>query len=167
MLNPRFLGILSVVLGLAAGGCGPSVRESTIGWAAPHDGAGPEGVMSRAAEVPAEYIWTGGAQIVGSSLRSDGARGLVLNGRVTAASPSFLSSAHVVRVEVFDRAGRVIWSGVAPVEPDHHVRLSRDRCGTFQLKMPALRELDHIHAGVVDVQDSDRPLPATCLAARP
>ena len=121
----------------------------------------------KAGEVSAEYIWTGGAQIVGSSLRNDETGGMVLDGRVTAANATFLRDTYVVRVEVLNRAGHVIWSGAAPIELDRLARGNRDRCGTFQLRLPAVPDMHHVHAGVVDAHDVDHPLPGTCLAARP
>ena len=167
MFALKLMRIVGVVLGLAVAGCGPSVRQSTINWGGAEGSGRPAGLAGgHAGEVPAEYIWTGGAQIVGSSLQSDATGGLILDGRVTAASPSFLRDTHVVRVEVLSRTGRVIWSGTARIEPDHHARVNRDRCGTFQLRMPPVPELHHIHAGVVDVRESDHRLPGTCLAAR-
>ena len=113
--------------------------------------------------VPVEYIWKGGAQVLGASLYSSGEESL-LKGRLRAKSFTMLSPSQVVRVEAIGQSRKIIWSGTARIKRDPSIRFRRSRFGTFRVALPDLETLDHFHIGVVARRDSSDILPGTCLS---
>lgn len=145
-------------------GCGPSVRESSVGifpQIAMHDEAlAGEDVTP----LPVEYVWTGGVQVVGSAISFDvDTERMLLKGRLRAETFTGFRPSRVVRVEALDGAHHLLWSGTAKLKRTRGTVRHRSRTGTFQFIVPDLTEVDHLHMGVVSRRDSADMLPATCL----
>lgn len=159
--------IVLCALGLAMplqSGCSPSVRFGAVS-VSPEQGAYPEVIADvEAASFPVAYVWRGGAQIIGSTIHPEVETDRVLlKGRLRAQTFTAFSPSRVIRVEAVDDAHRLLWFATGKLKRDRGTVRRRSRTGTFSVELPALRNVDHLHAGVIAQRDAADMLPGTCL----
>lgn len=153
--------IMTIIVGVAVAflpGCSSNIRHGTIAIIHDQDMPRPEssiGVDSQS--LPVEYVWSAGLRFIGASLH-DTNDGLVLKGRIRARVPSMISASKVVKVEGLDADQVIVWSASARIDHKHGVRRSRGKSGTFELKVPDLKEIDHFHIGVIARCNKDSKL---------
>jgi len=148
-------------------GCGPGTRYDivTIAPADEEHSKTPPG--HRWGSWPVVYFWNGGARIIGTSLLDPGTASgrWRLKGKLGAQTFTAFRPSRVVRVEAVDNEHRLLWVGTARLKRDRGTVRRRSRSGTFQLELPMIPGLDHLHVGIVAQNDASDMLPGTCLRA--
>jgi len=163
MLTNSLRPMLILLTTVAASGCGASVRHGTIHYVSGNQAIqGREDDSGRLESVPVEYVWRGDPQVIGASLYP-APDGFSLKGRLRAQSFTMFRPSRVVRVEVVDDAHRLLWSGTGKMKHDRGTVRRRSRKGTFSVELPKIRNVDHLHVGVVAKRDAADMLPGTCL----
>jgi len=159
-----FTSFTSAVAMLFIIGCGTTIRYDTVGILPVQEDDMRTVAGKNTNSLPVEYVWKGEVQIIGSTIYSDAASECAfLKGRLRAQSFTAFRPSRVVRVEAVDDAHYLLWSATGKLKRDHGTVRRRSRTGTFRVELPAIRNMDHLHIGIVATRNASDMLAGTCL----